>query len=378
MLSDLISIELAVDIILWIYAVTLFIQLIYYLGIYSRLVFFRISDTKNEKPPVSVIICSRNEAHNLQRYLPSVLTQEYPEYEVIVVNDSSTDDTGDILEKMSKEYPRLRYTTIPYEERFRHNKKLAVTVGIKAARHEHLLFTDADCYAESKDWISSMCRNFDDKTDIILGYGGYTAEKGLLNKFIRFDTLFIALQYFSYALAGSPYMGVGRNLAYKKSLFFQNKGFASHSHIVSGDDDLFINEVGTKRNTRIEVSKQSHTRSEPEKTIRAWVIKKRRHLTTGVRYKFVHKILLSGEPATRIFFYISFVLLLIFNVYPEYIGGAFLLRLIVQIIILKITINRLCEKYLLLYSLPFDIVMPFFNIGLTIANYIISRRERWN
>lgn len=340
--------------------------------------FFRIKENDYEKQPVSVIICGRNEASNLKRYLPSILSQEYPVYEIIVVDDSSTDNSGSILEEISAKYSHFRYTTIPYDEKFSHNKKLAVTVGIKAAQYEHLLLTDADCYAESKDWISKMCGNFSEKTDIVLGYGGYIRKKGLLNKFIRFDTLFIALQYFTFALSGFPYMGVGRNLAYKKSLFFRNKGFASHSRIISGDDDLFINEVASTQNTKIEICKQSHTRSEPENNFNSWVNKKRKHILTGKKYRSIHKLLLSGELLSRMFFYISFTLLLFFSDYPEYITGAFLIRLIIQQIILKITINRLNEQNLLLYSLPFDIVLPFFNLSLAIINYITRKRERWN
>jgi poly-beta-1,6-N-acetyl-D-glucosamine synthase len=183
--------------------------------------------------PVSVIICARNEAENLATFLPSVLEQDYPEYEVIVVNDCSDDNTYIVLGDLLSRYPNLRVSNVNKDPQFTHSKKFAQFIGIKAAHHELLLFTDADCKPVSNKWIATMISNFTPKTSFVLGYGGYVATKGLLNTYVRYDTLTIALQYTGMALRGIPYMGVGRNLAYRKSLFFESRGFSDHYHIAS-------------------------------------------------------------------------------------------------------------------------------------------------
>jgi len=230
------------------YAISWIIQLLYFLVFYIRIAFkINQKSATEKKEPVSVIICAQNEAENLKNNLPAILEQNYENFQVIVVNDCSTDNSQDILSEMMTRYPNLYVTRIDKDEKFSHGKKLALTVGIKAAKNEWLLFTDADCKPADKNWIASMASNFTEKTDIVLGYGGSIKSKGLLNRLIRFDNLFIALQYFTFARAGIPYMGVGRNLAYRKSLFFKARGFASHHHIISGDDDLFVNQNASKK-----------------------------------------------------------------------------------------------------------------------------------
>jgi glycosyltransferase involved in cell wall biosynthesis len=325
-----------------------------------------------------VIICARNEEENLRKYLPPILEQEYPVFEIVVINDCSTDGTEKYLESLVKDWPALKYTTIKEDKKFSHGKKLALTIGIKAAKNDLLLLTDADCRPESSHWIESIQRNFTGETSIVLGYGGYSEKKGLLNLITRFETLYIALQYFSYALAGMPYMGVGRNLAYRKELFFANKGFASHSHIISGDDDLFVNEAAGSKNTRIEISRESLTRSESARTWKEWYYQKRRHLTAGPAYRFGIKFLLSLEVFSRLVFYAGFIFLLAVNI-QLYLAILipFLLRSVIFITMFKITAARLDEKHLLLPSLLLDVILPLFNIFILFINYVEARKSRW-
>lgn len=396
-------------IVIVIFGIAFFVQILYYLVIYSRIAFYRpkrfLKPVKSQQA-VSVVICARNEALNLKRFLPSVLNQDYPDYEVIVVNDCSSDNSQEILSKLKEKYPHLRIIKHPPIQSFlltgqscqrtilptpsyrgdytplptyaTHNKKIALTAGIEAAKNELILLTDADCYAESNKWISSMLQNFTDNTEIVLGYGGYIRKNGFFNKLIRYDTLFIALQYFSFALVGLPYMGIGRNLAYRKSLFITNKGFTSHIDMASGDDDLFVNEVAKKVNTTIELHNQSHTRSEPKTSFKEWLHQKRRHLTTGKYYKTKHKILLAGEVLSRIIYYLLFFLLLIFNNFIEFVLFAFIFRLLIQIFIFKITMKHLNEKKLLLLSPIFDIILPFIylSIGNIFSNFT-TKKNKW-
>jgi cellulose synthase/poly-beta-1,6-N-acetylglucosamine synthase-like glycosyltransferase len=296
----------------------------------------------------------------------------------VVINDSSIDGTQEYLDEMKEKYPILKTTTIKEDRKFKHGKKLALTIGIKAASNDLLLFTDADCRPETNLWIDTMQRNFTPGTSIILGYGGYAEKKGLLNTIIRFETLYIAIQYFGYALIGLPYMGVGRNLAYRKSLFFNNKGFARHMHLISGDDDLFVNEVANRKNTRIEISPESHTRSETKRTWKEWYFQKKRHLTTGPGYKFLIKFLLSLEVLSRLIFFAGFVFLLVAEL-PELITviTPFLIRTAIFVTIFKIASSRLNDKHLLLPSLVLDLLMPLFNIFILFSNYAEARRNRW-
>ena len=371
--------ENPIYIILVAFGTAFLIQMHFYLFYYLRILFYRKNTkSKNEKEPVSIIICARNEEVNLEKNLPSILNQDYPDYEVIVVNDCSEDESEFVLERFQKKYKHLKNTIIKQDEKFYHSKKLALTIGIKAAKNDLLLLTDADCIATSDKWIEKMQCNFTDKTEIVLGYGGYIPEKKLINNLIRFDTLFIALQYLTFALAKRPYMGVGRNLAYRKSLFFKNKGFASHNHIISGDDDLFVNEVATKKNTKIVISRESITHSLAESTFSGWFRQKKRHISTGKLYRFGTKWRLFCENTSRISFYALFILSIIwFKEYYIYISGVFAFRMILQLVIYKVAMKRLNERYLLLPSLLYDILMPFINFTFILANYFTTKRNKW-
>jgi poly-beta-1,6-N-acetyl-D-glucosamine synthase len=355
----------------------IFVQLVYYFAFYLRFVLYKKNPSSSVSEPVSVIICARNEADNLDNYLPLILTQDYPEYEVIVVNDCSTDDTDLVLKKYLAQYPRLKTTTIREDKKFTHGKKLAVTIGIKAAKNNYLLFIDGDCKPESNQWLKLMASNFTDKVSIVLGYGGYFAQPGLLNKYVRYDTLIIALNYFSFALSRIPYMGVGRNLAYKRSLFYSGKGFSTHYHLASGDDDLFVNEHATKNNTAIEFSCDSHTRTAPKESFDKWYFQKKRHYSTNKMYRPLHKILLSLEPASRLLMYLCLGILVCLPAFRILALSVFAFRMILMLIVIKKTMNRFNEKNLLLISLLFDLMSLFINFGLLLASRIRPSNYQW-
>lgn len=364
-------------IVLVIFLSSVAVQLFYYLGIYLKFIIYKKEPSSSSQDPVSIIICARNEADNLDNYLPLILSQEYPDYEVIVVNDCSTDDTDIVLQKYAEQFPRLRTSVIKEDKKFAHGKKLAVTIGIKAAKYDRLLFTDGDCKPESNQWLSRMAGNFSEHVSIVLGYGGYFSQPGLLNKYIRYDTLLIALQYFSFALCRMPYMGVGRNLAYKRSLFYAGNGFSNHFHLASGDDDLFVNENADKTNTAIEFSPESHTRTAPQQSYDKWFFQKKRHFSTNKLYKSSHKTLLALEPISRALFYASFAILLFFPAYRILAFSVFVLRLIIQLIVTKKTMIRLNEKNLLLISLLFDLISLFINFGLLMTSRIRPSNYQW-
>ncbi len=354
------------------------VQLFYYLFFYLSVYLKRFTETKKSSEPVSIIICARNEAENLRKFLPSVLEQDYSDFEVIVVNDCSEDNSYEVLADHLKRYPHLRISTVNKDPKFTHNKKFAQFIGIKAAKNEILLFTDADCSPDSAKWIEGMVSHFDENRKFVLGYGGYLNKNGFLNKYIRCDCMTIAMQYLGMAIRGIPYMGVGRNLAYRRSVFFSNKGFGSYNHVVSGDDDLLVNTLAKGRNTSVEFRPGTHTRSVPSTGIAEWIAQKKRHLTTAPYYKFRDKFFLITEPLTRIIFYAAFIVLISFTFLWPWVLAIFGLRLIVQIIVLTLVQKKLNEPGLLGYLLIFDIFSPIINIAIFLSNSrSISRKNKW-
>jgi poly-beta-1,6-N-acetyl-D-glucosamine synthase len=358
-----------------------FIQVYFYIRFYRKAFLKKTSiynKIENAPEPVSIIICARNEASNLEKNLPLILDQDYHDYEVIVINDRSEDETGDVLKRFAASYPRLHVSEVRKDPLFTHGKKLALTLGIKASSNEWLLLTDADCTPAGRSWLSLMQKNFTSDKDIVLGYGGYKKEKGILNHLIRFDTAFTAMQYMGMAAAGKPYMGVGRNLAYRKTVFFHNKGFASHSNLYSGDDDLFVNETANSENVALEMHPDSFTWSDAETSFKNWYIQKKRHLTTGPRYTFKTKFRLVMENISRFLFLASFIFLLFFYPYKEYVLIIFGILLILKGIVFKIVFTRLNEGNLFLTSPVIDLIMPVFYGFIHLSNLLERKRKRWN
>jgi glycosyltransferase involved in cell wall biosynthesis len=337
------------------------VQLFYYLFFFLRLAFYRTrAKNVSQTHPVSVIICSRDEAENLVKNLPGALVQKYSTtHEVIVVNDNSFDESKYILEEFQRTFKQLQLIELKQEARFIPGKKFPLSVGIKTAKHEIVLLTDADCVPASEFWIEKMQEGFNDEIEIVLGYGALHKKKGFFNKIVRWETFHTALQYLSYAQSGLAYMGVVRNLSYKKSVFFRHKGFSAHNHVPGGDDDLFINKASTKRNTAIIIDKDAFTLSEPATTWKQWVKQKKRHYTTSKYYKGIHKFLLSLYAFSLFLFYPLFITsLFLFD--WKWVLGIFGLRFITQVIVMFKTTRKLNEKDLFPLFVLFDVWMFFY------------------
>lgn len=361
------------------FAIQLYFYLRYFMGIIRQK--RRISkgniQFEDKKPPVSVIICARDEEENLRKFLPMVLAQDYPDYEVIVVNDGSYDNTEDYLALMTKEYPNLKTSFVPKDANNISTKKLGLTIGIKASKNDLLLFTDADCMPEGNKWISKMVRNFHSETEFVLGYGGYLHRKGFLNKLIKFDTLFIAIQYVGMAIAKKPYMGVGRNMAYKKETFFKLKGFASTLNLASGDDDLMIQRGSNNINTAVEISSESVTWSEPKRKFSQWYTQKVRHLSVASRYSSKSKFLLTLEPSSRALFYLGVILTAVFGNWISFGLAMFFLviRYLIQAIIINKSAKQLGERKFYFTILLFDIFLPLVTVYIHIFEK--NKKIRW-
>ena len=333
-----------------------------------------------ELPPVSVIVCARNEYNNLQEYLPILLSQDYPTYEVIIVDDSSEDDTEFLLERLKHQYVHLYHTFVPRGARVLSSKKLALTIGLKAAHHEHILLTDADCRPESKQWIREMMQGFANAdTEMVLGFSPYFEKKGMLNHLISYDTLFTGLQYIGMARAGFPYMGVGRNLAYKRSTFFDMGGFKGLLNNQAGDDDLFVNRVATKKNTSVVCTRDSLIWSAPKTTWHEWLHQKRRHLSVSPQYNLKSKCRLTIEPISRALFYASIIASFIWGgwIVAAITATLLVLRWIMQMVIINISAHRLGIRKVGMGLFIYDILLPLITLYIIATQRITKKPLYW-
>ncbi|MCF6280182.1 MAG: glycosyltransferase [Flavobacteriaceae bacterium] len=366
--------------VLYVFLIISFIQFLFYIGVFGRFSFAKTQKTitKSVNFPVSVIICAKNEAENLQQFLPSFINQKYSNYELVLINDASTDDTLEVMESFQKEHPtKIKIVDVAPNEQFWGGKKYALSLGIKSATHEHLLFSDADCKPVSKHWITEMVACFSEEKEIILGYGAYhKTNNSCLNKLIRFETLFTAIQYFSYAKIGLPYMGVGRNLAYKKSLFFSANGFADHTHIKSGDDDLFVNKNATNQNVSLSYFTDSFTVSKPKKTFKEWILQKRRHISTATYYKPIHQFLLGLFYSSQFLFWMLALLLLVTTYQWKIVIGIVLFIIAIKYIIIGTLAKKLGEKDLIIWSPFLEIFLILIQMSIFIKN-MVSKPTHW-
>lgn len=360
-------------------------QLYYYFRYFIKLATYK--GRKNESQthvPVSIIVVARNEHANLEVNLPLLLDQDYPDYEVIVVNNGSWDKSQELLEEMEEQHARLKVVKIVEQERYPKGKKFGLTLGIKAASNEWLLLTDSDCRPTGRNWIRAMSQGFVENKEICLGYSPYEKKAGFMNILIRFEAFFTALQYLSFSLAKKPYMGVGRNLAYRKSLFFRVKGFATHNHILSGDDDLFVNETATSQNTGICIHPDAFIFTTPKETWEEWIRQKKRHLSVGKYYSPSSKYRIAGLHASAILFYLSLGVAIYFcfpyqeNLFFLIPLWIYLARLISQFFVYGFAMKRLKETNLLYFLPLLDLFFLFFyffmGVGATLSR---PRKNTW-
>ncbi|MFY7810931.1 MAG: glycosyltransferase [Flavobacterium sp.] len=366
------------NIILISFIVVCFIQLIYFGFIFSKFSFSKINNQNYVfSEPVSVVICAKNEEKNIANLIEILLNQNYTNYEILIIDDASSDKTSEIIESYQKSNSKIKLVKVENNEAFWGNKKWALTLGIKATKYENLLFTDADCKPINENWIKEMTKNFQNEKTIILGYSPYLKIKNSwLNKLIRFETLFTALQYFSWAKIGKPYMGVGRNIAYKKSEFFNQNGFVNHMKVYSGDDDLFVNAASNFKNTVIEYSNDSFVYSEPKKTWKEWILQKRRHITTAKYYKFFDQFQLSILFISQFLFFLFAIILISFLHQWILVLSLIAFRYLINFIIIGKSTKKLNETNLTIWYPILEINLIIIQFYIFFKN-IISKPKYW-
>ncbi|WMJ72738.1 glycosyltransferase [Cytophagaceae bacterium ABcell3] len=362
--------------IFYLFLLCICIQVYFYLYYFPILLFHKDKSTRADtESKVSIIVCAHNEYKNLKTLIPRLLSQEYLEYEIIIVNDRSNDKTS-TLETLFKN-DKLKFVHINKTPKGFTSKKYALTKGIESAKNEIILLTDADCVPASNLWLKEMSEKNTPQSPIVLGYSPYQRKAGLLNALIRYETIYTGIQYLSAALRGAPYMGVGRNLCYRKNLFNENNGLESHKNITGGDDDLFIKDVADKHEVSIKITQKSQTISTPKHTWKGWFIQKKRHLNAGKHYKTQHKVMIGALNLSHILFYTTFFLLL-----PAYeekllLFALFLGRAILTTITFSLISYKLKDK-LQWYLLPILDLIYIVNYIIFGATALFSTTKKWN
>ncbi|WP_293873276.1 glycosyltransferase [Flavobacterium sp.] len=359
------------------FIVVVVVQFLYYIVVFGKFSFAKPQTITPKRIPVSVVVCAKNEEENVRKLIPLLIDQNFPQFEIVLIDDASSDSTLEIFEEYAKIHSNIKLVKVENNEAFWGNKKYALTLGIKAAKHDYLLFTDADCVPSSKDWIATMSSQFTAERTIVLGYGAYEKIGGsFLNKIIRFETLLTALQYFSWAKMGKPYMGIGRNLAYKRDEFFKVRGFIDHMKIRSGDDDLFINQAAEAKNTTICFLPESFTYSKPKKTFKEWFIQKRRHLSTANYYKLFDKNQLGLFYLSQLLFIVAAIILLSFQFQWISVLSIIGFRYIFSWIAVGFAAGKLKEKDVMYWFPIIEFFLVFIQLNVFVSN-TFSKPVHW-
>jgi len=369
------KIEYSLQILFFIFLAAVLVQIIYLIVFLTGLS-RGTTHSGTSYPPVSIIVCAHDEEQNLQELIPKLLAQDYPVFEIIVVDDRSNDHTFDWLLAETKKDHRLRMVHVNRIPAHVNGKKYGITLGVKAATHEWLLFTDADCRPADSGWIKSMSAGFNDETHFVLGYSPYFKQPGFLNQFIRFESLLTGIQYIAFALLGKPYMGVGRNLAYRKSVFLEAKGFHDVINITGGDDDLFVNRHARKENTVACANTSALVYSIPQSTWGSFFRQKIRHLSVGKFYRFKHRILLGLFSATWLITWFAGVFLVSMGYGLYGVAAAILIRILLLTVVVSKASKKFGEHFELWAVLPLDFIYAFYYL-VTGLVALVSKKVRW-
>ena len=359
-------------IVLLCFGITFIIQLIYHWCVFSKLAFYKKKDkTKSDDQlePVSVVVCARDAYEYLQDLVPVLLTQDYPDYEIVIVNDCSEDETDEWLKDIERREPKIKPVQLRQHLNFFNGKKFPLSMGIKSAKNDLIVLTDVNCLPTNSQWLRSVVHSYGNNTEVVIGYSPYFNKKGVFNQIMRFDAVQYAMQYLSAALNKHPYMGIGTNLSYRKELFYRHKGFTSHYTTSVGDDDLFVSQVAKGKNTEVLIDAENAILTTPPHKFGMWA-----HIKSG-RYSTIPQYDVKAKASSALFtwshflFYASFIALMLLKpAFALSIGAVyyipilvffFLLRYGSQMIIYHGATKRLGEKGLLPGLIVYDLLFAF-------------------
>ena len=369
--------------ILSLFVLSLVVQLCIHWIRFSRLAFSKKRPQEkfdSELEPVSVVVCARDAYHHLVELIPALLSQDYPQFEVVVVNDCSDDETEEYLKDLERHETRVKPVQLRQHLNFFNGKKYPLSLGIKSASYDLMVLTDPDCRPTSNQWLRSMVGCYEPGTEMVLGYAPTEKTGGLLNQLVRFNAVQRALIYLSAALAGRPFMGVGKNLSYRQRLFFKAKGFTSHYGVPEGDDDLFVSQVAKKKNTAVQLDPDNTVTCASPSSFGTWARQQRRRYSTIRMHRHGPRAFAVAHYWSQLLFYVCFISLFflapaftlatdlpyIVYYYPT-LATLFLLRYISQLFIYRGACRRLGERGLLPGLIIWDFLFAFLTPVLRIS-----------
>lgn len=365
------------NIIFYVFIAVVVIQLVYYLIIFGKFAFAQAQEITPKKVPVSVIVCAKNDAEKVKNLVPVLAEQDYPDFEIVLIDNASSDETLDIFEEFEKQYSNIRLVKVENNEAFWGNKKYALTLGIKAAKKDYLLFIDANCYPTSNEWITAMTSRFTTNRTIVLGYGAYEKVKNsFVNKIIRFDNMLTATQYFSWAKIGKPFSGDGRNLAYKKEEFFKVNGYIEHMNIRLGEDSLFLNQAATKSNTTLCYAPESFTYTEAKKSFSSWRKQKRKQVFTTKFFSTFDKFQLRFFFLTQLSFFALMAVLFALQYNWMFMVPVVAVRYLGSWLTLGYSSAKLKEKDTIYWYPVIEIILTFTQLNVFFTN-LFSKPAHW-
>lgn len=322
----------------------IFIRILYVL-LYRKVIY---RATNNEEPdltpPLSVIVYACNDASYIKENLPLILEQDYPQFEVIVVNDGSTDETNEELKLLEQRYSNLYHTYLPEEAKTQSRRKLALNMALKASNYDWIVMTTANASPVSAEWLRSLARNMDDKADVVLAYSGLISSrtKGL---YYRMDNLFFQLRYLAMAKKGKPYMGVGNNLAFRKCIY-QQRLFSGILNIPVGEDDIPVNRIANSENTRVECSPGSVVKVHYQYLAKAWRERKMGYAITRKYYKNKSYRWWELEPLFRYLFWGLLIASLAKGFFCNWLFALLFIKFsLIYYVIYYFSINRLARQF---------------------------------
>lgn len=358
-----------------VFATMALVQLFYFWVFFSRLAFYKVGGDFKETPPVSVVITASNQYRALRDNLPALFEQDYPDFEVVVVNDNSDDDTDELLKSFSDKYPQLRVVELTQSLNWFRGRKFPLSLGLKSAGSEILILTDADCRPAGNQWLHNIVSAYRGKTSVVLGYATWKTNSSI-NKWLRFTAFYDALMYLSMAAAGLPFKGIGKNLSYLKSLFYAHKGFSSHYTIDAGDDELFVNRAATRKNTTIVPAPGAQVYSTKPVSFISWLKLERTRLSIRRFFRFKHRIMIQVFNLSNFIFFAMFIVLLTMDIAPLAVLAVFLLRFISQMVIFGLSQKHLAEKKLLLLSPLFEVFLILIDFFIWLL-LIFTKKNKW-
>lgn len=363
-------------ILLPVFLVLMLVQLVYYWVFFRRLAFYSPPASSQQKPPVSVIVLVHNQYNDLQKNLPELLQQDYPDFEVVVVDDNSDDGSKELLERYAEKFANLRILQLTQSLNWFKGRKFPLSLGIKSASHDILLLCDITFRPSGRNRISEMVKAYDYKTEIVLGYATYNTQSKI-NKWLRFTTFYDGLLYLSMAISGFGFKGIGKNLSYRKSLFYRHKGFSSHYVINAGDDELFVNKAATRNNISVKISQDSIVKSTKPLSFFNWLQHEKTRLSIRRFFKFKHRMLISLFSTSTFLFYVVFAWLLLLQIQWPVVIAIFLFRLINQLVIFGLIQKKLSEKKLLLFTPVFELIISLIDFFIWFK-LLFTKKTNWS